>query len=306
MNELKKLLKRLTSYNFKIQQGSLYSYEVVDLEDSADRADLGDSMPSQLDFEDLGSKFSDEGFYTNENYDASLNFTRIVILFKIMSEINTNNTKNTKNQGVNVKFQTLCETIIILLIDTLEVYLSGLFKTLAENISVKNLKKEKVEEFFKDTPRIKKLNRLTEDYSKKSLWKLIQNQKSKGELYFNFHNKNFCERCFSVIGFNLFEIDKINSEKIYQKPDGIVQKRHNFAHGKSTIFSSERLKAEKFSIRTMREYILVIAEFIHNVENTRLSKHKDLPGLVWSTHKIKFKDGKPTNIEELPKDLEFL
>ena len=44
MNELKKLLKRLSSYNFTIQQDSLYSYEL---------GEEKDPMPRRLDFEDV-------------------------------------------------------------------------------------------------------------------------------------------------------------------------------------------------------------------------------------------------------------
>jgi len=179
-------------------------------------------------------------------YTFYVNINRVMRIYEILM-----NTKESKKTKIRLQFHTLCETIIILLMSSIEVYLTDVFLILYSKLSS-----------FSLTP--DDINNLN-DYNKK-----LNNNKP------IFNNKDNIKKAFSLFGIDLISnIDTKIWQKIFSSGkynpklefDGYMRFRHRIIHNR-TIYLDIKSNLVKFrypfSLECIKMCILDVSDFIFN------------------------------------------
>ena len=166
---------------------------------------------------------------------------------------------------INLKYQVLSETIIILLISSLDEYLADTFKILANEIQIKNIDSKALLKF------IKKYN-----LADKALVLSLKNNNFDLPLTnilpqrLNFQNKDNLKINYSVLNIDLPSIDYGMWEKIFSKDeDNYIQTRHRLVHEGSKEFLDTK---RRFTKKYIEETILDIVEYVYKIEYQISSK----------------------------------
>ncbi len=208
-----------------------------------------------------------DNFWTDQYETANSNLIRILVLFKELSKITYDPVSE-----IHLKFQIICETIIILVVSTLEVYLEDTFRDLANQLTLRDLNKTYVKKFlskyyYKESESI--FNQLNESLSLGEHIKTLLDEKRK---YLYLQNRDKAKAAFKAIDFDLCKIDKVKWDKYVE----YIKKRNEIIHTGSEIFKIKYLEdKELFTLEYVKKCIQNIAEYIFKIENARYKKYKN-------------------------------
>ncbi|HDZ19187.1 hypothetical protein LCGC14_0586940 [marine sediment metagenome] len=204
--------------------------------------------------------------YSREFEEVFIDFTKIMLLYEDIL-------KSYKIDDFKVTLY--IQNCIILLVTTLESYLTNIYKHICINTKVGDLKQFQVKKFLKCFN--VRLNLIPMWYSRMkdiSIYNLLPER-------VNFQNKDRCRNAFSVFEIQLDEPSKELWDKIFSKDDGYVGFRHIFAHTGSA-FTLKRYK--KLDFNFIEDAILDIAKFIHSVDGAILNKYPTIPQSLGKFH----------------------
>ena len=188
-----------------------------------------------------GTSVEEEPLFGRFN-DFELNINRVMILYEELSKSNL-----IRGKELDLKFQLLCEIIIILLMTSLEAYLRDTFIAIISNI-------KKITE--NDT-NIKKINQIYNEVKKNNPI---------------FQNKIYVKKAYSFLGINLMEIvEKDRWKRIFSKKElnsktkfiGYMKMRHKFIHNGA---NESLYKQIILNVDLIETAIIDVAKLVYDIQ----------------------------------------
>ncbi|KKK44348.1 hypothetical protein LCGC14_2079710 [marine sediment metagenome] len=243
--------------------------EIIDIEQ------LWKTLASKYDISKItGIRFESKGrvsiseYFWDRSFDEKIrlqsynsfifNINRVMRLFEDFISVEPIITER-EELWINLNYQVFSETILILLISSLEEYLADTFKILANEIQINNINSEVLLKFIKkynlyDNALVLSLEKNNFQFPLADIL----------PLRLNFQNKDFLKINYSVIDIDLPSIDYVLWGKIFSKDeDSYIQTRHRLVHEGSKEF----LEIKRcFSREYIKKAILDIIEYVYKIE----------------------------------------
>lgn len=249
--------------------------------DKIDIEQLWKNLASKYDIARIkGIRFESEGrisisdYFWDRSFDENLrswsynsftfNINRVMRLFE---DFITTEPIITEQEvpWINLKYQVFSETILILLISSLEEYLADTFKILANEIQIKNINSKVLLKFIKKN-----------DLTDKAIVSILKSDNYQFPLVdiipqrLNFQNKDILKINYSLIDLDLPSIDPVLWENIFSKhEDSYIQTRHRLVHEGSKEFLEIK---RRFTKKYIKKAILDIVEYVYKIESQISSK----------------------------------
>jgi hypothetical protein len=195
--------------------------------------------------------------FCNSQYESvNNNINRVMRLFQKLISIEDFN-----HNLINLDKHLFCETILILLNTTTEVYLKDKFRRLASEITIKNVEKKELNKFIHDFGYGKSSKILFEHLKEKKLNEILPE-------YLDFQKPPKIKKSFKLIGIELPEIEKNLWDRNFLLKDSYREIRNTLVHSGSFIFQRgiKMELVEKMNVQYIYEAIINTVKFIYLVE----------------------------------------
>lgn len=179
---------------------------------------------------------------------------------------------------INLHYQFFCETVLINLITSLEVYLRDIFRFVSTEIPIKKVDMKKFIKFIKEFT--------IQDNYFKALEKYGNHDVPLSEVIpsrMDFQQKDKSKTAYNLLSIYLPEIvDKKQEtwDRIFGKPNGYIQIRNKIMHNGSII---SFLEHETIDIELINNATLDIVKFVYNLDEKIKSEYpkKNYPKLYF-------------------------
>lgn len=176
-----------------------------------------------------------------------------------------------KSEIIPLKDLIISETIIILLISAIEVYLEDTFRKVAKYLKLKDLNNKYLPKFIRDFHIEGKLRKIKKKIFNQNLSTIL-------EVEMDFQNKDIIKNAYKLIKIEIPKLVGSLWQEILDKKrsDSLIARRHTIIHALSRTIDKFRISKEE-----IREYIDKTCKFIFKIENKKKELYSTIPPKVY-------------------------